>query len=253
MCLITNAGLSLLKSRVYQFQSCAQLESPRLRSRLEALHGNGEDIPDAALGLYHARGARIALKFAPEAKDLYVDATIENLLVGAGRPQKVLSAKRTLRGFEECDQQRIFTPGQRYRTAGRVDEPPGPAVELPAGKSKAATSWIAHRRGSSDIEPPQDRANPREQFAQVEWLGQIIIGAELKTNDPIDIIATVTSNNDHGHFQIQTDLPKQIEPILRTKPEIENYEIYLGLAKPVDHFLTAICHKGPDIVLREII
>jgi hypothetical protein len=222
-------------------------------SRLEALDRNGEDIPDAALGLYHARGARIALEFAPEAKDLHVDATIENVLVGASSLQKVLSAKRTLRGFEECDEHRVFTLSQGYWTAGRVDEPSGPAVELPAGKSKAASSWIAHRRDSSDIKPPQDGANPREQFAQVERLRQIIIGAKLKTNDSIDIIATVTSNNDHGHFQIQTDLPKQIQSILRTKPEIENYEIYLVLAKPVDHLLTVICDKGSDVVLREIV
>ena len=44
-----------------------------------------------------------------EAKDLDVDATIEDVLLGTGRLQKVLSAKRTLRGFEECDQHRVFT------------------------------------------------------------------------------------------------------------------------------------------------
>jgi hypothetical protein len=53
--------------------------------------------------------------------------------------KKVFSAKWTLWGFEECDQHRVFTLGQRYWAAGRVDEPPRLAVELPAGKSKAAT------------------------------------------------------------------------------------------------------------------
>ena len=153
-------------------------------SKLEAFDGNGEHISDAALGLDHARGARIALELAPETKNLHVDAAIKDILVNAGCLQKVFSAKRTLRGFEEGDQRRVFALGQRYWGADRVNELPGPAIELPAGKSKAATLWIARRR-FSNIEPPQDRANPREQFAQVERLGQIVVGAEFQTNDPI--------------------------------------------------------------------
>jgi hypothetical protein len=36
---------------------------------------------------------------------------------------------------------------------------------------------------------PQDRANAREQFAGIEGLGQIVIGANLQAHDPIDILA----------------------------------------------------------------
>src|SRR5207245_1815016 len=128
----------------------------------EALDGNCEYIPDAALGLDHARRAGLALELAPEAEDLHVDAAIEDILVNAGCLQKVFSAKRTLRGFEEGEQHRVLAFGQRYRCAGRVGQLADTAIKLPAGKSKSSAFRIASRRRPADIEPSQNRTDARE-------------------------------------------------------------------------------------------
>src|SRR6266704_3453669 len=107
-------------------------------ARLEALDGNSEHISNAALGLYDAGRAGIALELAPEAEDLHVDAAIEDILVNAGCLQKVFSAQWTLRCFEEGEQHRILTLGQRDWGACRIGKLPDPPIKLPAGESKAA-------------------------------------------------------------------------------------------------------------------
>ncbi len=121
--------------------------------RSDSFYGNSKHISDAALGLDDTRRARVAFELASEAKDLHVDAAVEDILVDTSRLQQVLAAKRTLRCFEKGEQHCILTLGQCDRGAGRVGELPGLAVELPAGKSKAAALGIARRRRASDIEP----------------------------------------------------------------------------------------------------
>src|SRR5262245_1868686 len=148
--------------------------------RSNPLDRNGEHISHAALGLDDARGVRVAFELAPQAKNLHVDAAIENIFVHAGGLQQVLPAERALRRIEKGDQQGVLAFGQSDRSADWVGQPPSPAVELPAAKSKPAPLGIARRRGASDIEPSQYRTDTREQFAQIEWLRQIIVGAKLE-------------------------------------------------------------------------
>src|SRR5262245_30353616 len=126
--------------------------APRPDGRSNPLERNGEHISHAALGLDDARGVRVAFELAPQAKNLHVDAAIENILVHARGLQQVLAAQRALRRIEKGEQQGVLALGQCYRSAGGVGEPPGFAVELPAAKSKAAPLAIARRRGTSDIE-----------------------------------------------------------------------------------------------------
>src|SRR5262245_34671531 len=144
--------------------------------RSNPLDRDGEHISHAALGLDDARRARVAFELAPQAKNLHVDAAIENILMHARGLQKVLPAERALRRLEKGDQQRVLAFGQCYRSAGRVGKSPGLAVELPTAESKAARLGIASRRDTPGIKPSQYRPDTREQFAQIERLGQIIVG-----------------------------------------------------------------------------
>src|SRR5262245_31673241 len=51
--------------------------------RSDPLDRNGEHISDAALGLDDARRAGVAFELASEAKNLHIDAAIENILMHA--------------------------------------------------------------------------------------------------------------------------------------------------------------------------
>src|SRR4051812_25187377 len=103
---------------------------------LHPLDGDREHVSDAALGLDHARSARVALKLAPEAKNLHVDTAIEHVFMHARGLQQMLAAERALRRVDKSKQQGIFALGQGHRPSFRISEPPRPAVEMPAGKTK---------------------------------------------------------------------------------------------------------------------
>src|SRR5262245_8108412 len=221
--------------------------------RSNPLDRNGEHITYAALGLDDARRARVAFELAPQAKNLHVDAAIENILMHARGLQQVLATERPLRRIEKGDQQGVLAFGQCYGSAGRVGEPPSLAVELPAAKSKAAALGIESRRGTSHIETSQYRADTREQFAQIEWLSQIIVGTEFKSNDTIDIVAAVTSNDDDRHVRARADLPQQIETVLVTEPKIEDHQVDLGAAELTDHILAIASQQGTDVILSKIV
>ena len=88
----------------------------------ETLDRLRKDVSDAPLGLDELRRARILFELAAKAKDLHVDAAIEDVFVHAGRLQKMLAAERALGSVEEGDEQRIFAFGQRdlERRSGSV-------------------------------------------------------------------------------------------------------------------------------------
>jgi hypothetical protein len=68
-------------------------------------------------------------------------------------------------------------------------------IELPAGKPIAAAFWLACRRGAGPVEPPNDRAHPRQKLTQVKGLRHIVVGAQLKTDHPVDLIPAMTGDD----------------------------------------------------------
>jgi hypothetical protein len=66
-------------------------------------HLPSKDISDSALGLDDLRRARIVLQFAAKAKNLDVDAAIEDVFVDSSRLQKMLPAEWTLGSVQEGD------------------------------------------------------------------------------------------------------------------------------------------------------
>ena len=62
-----------------------------------------EHVADAALCLDDAGRARIAFQFAPQPQDLYVDATVEDIFMNAGRLKQILAAEKSLRRVEKGD------------------------------------------------------------------------------------------------------------------------------------------------------
>src|ERR1700722_8339505 len=119
----------------------------------------------------------------------------------------MLSAKRPLRGVEEGDQQRILAFGQRDIRAFRIGKPSGAKTELPARKQIAAAFWLACRCGADPVQPPNDRAHPRQKLAQVEGLRHIVVSAEFKTDNSVDLIPAVTGDYNHRHIKTGPELP----------------------------------------------
>jgi hypothetical protein len=102
-------------------------------------------ISDAALRLDDLGRARVLLQLAPEAKNLDIDAAVEDVSMHPGGLEKVLPVERALRSVQEGDKQRVFPFGQRNVRAILIGKPSGAKIELPAGKPIAAAFWLPCR------------------------------------------------------------------------------------------------------------
>ena len=132
----------------------------------DPLHGNGEHISNAALGLDHARGARVAFELAPEPENLHVDAAIEDILVHAGCLQQLLARVRAvLRRFDVSRTAPARDPERgRFRFSGwqldrrirQLTDPAGTPVALTKGEYAMLLAFL---------EAPQ-RPLSREQLLQ---------------------------------------------------------------------------------------
>jgi hypothetical protein len=105
--------------------------------------GQRKYVANAAFGQDDARRVWIGLQLAPQAQDLHVDAAIEDIFVDAGRLQKVLAEKRSLRSIEKCNQKHVFALGQCNRDSAGISEAPDAPVKLPAAKSAAPSFLVA--------------------------------------------------------------------------------------------------------------
>src|SRR5262249_62345874 len=102
-------------------------------------------------------------------------------------------------------------------------------------------------------EPPQHGADARKQFAQIERLGHIVVGAKLEADDTIDIVTSVTRNDDDRHVGTRSDLSQQVQTVLSTEPKIEGHQVDLGARKMLDHLSATARRQGADVVLAEVV
>jgi hypothetical protein len=89
--------------------------------------------------------------------------------------------------------------------AGWISEAPGPAVQLPAKKSKVAVFRSTCRSNESGIELPQHRMYAREQLVQLTRSDQGIIDAKLKPDTGVGAVTTTIRYD--RHVGARPDLP----------------------------------------------
>ena len=143
----------------------------------DQLDGKGKYVPDTTLGSYDARRTRIVLELAPEPKDLHIDAAIKHVFVNPRRLQEMLTGERSLRRIEECSQKRVLAFRQCDRGAARVRQASRATIELPTAKSAATLLQLLSRGDATRLPPTQYSPDARDEFAQTERLGHIVIGA----------------------------------------------------------------------------
>lgn len=78
----------------------------------------------------------------------------------------------------------------------------------------APTVWIT-------IDAAQNGPQAREQFAGIEWFGQIVVGADLETNDPVDILSSRSQHKDRD-ARGSPNLPQRFELFQIRKHDIED-------------------------------
>jgi hypothetical protein len=64
------------------------------------------------------------------------------------------------------------------------------------------------------------------ELTRIEWLGEVVIGTDLKSNDPIHII-TASSQHQHRNARLGPDAPEYIKPISPWQHDIQYYQVML--------------------------
>ena len=70
--------------------------------------------------------------------------------------------------------------------------------------------------------PPQHRADAGEQLPKAERLDDVIVRAELQADDAVDFIRTMAGGDDDRNIGMGADFSQQIQPVVLTKPQIQN-------------------------------
>ena len=119
--------------------------------------------------------------------------------------------------------------------------------------TRSAAFRIPARHRASGLLASQHGANARQKFAKAERFGDIVVGAQLQPDDPIDLVAPVTGGNDYRNIGARSDLAQQVETVLLAEPQIEDHEIRLARREVMGHLLPPRRANGVHIVLLEVV
>lgn len=175
-----------------------------MRRRRESLLRNlsdvgGEQIAVSAHRFDESRLARVVAQLAPKPRELHVDRAIDRGRGVAARPvEKLVACKDSPRTANEGDQEREFPAGENDRRSIRtsdgaivdIDSPSGEAIDF------AIRARLDRRLPRRLLTSSQDRADARREFARIEGFGELVVGADFKSDDAVDVFAARRENND---------------------------------------------------------
>ncbi len=125
-------------------------------------------------------------------------------------------------------EERILPLGEAHGRRALALQPPVDAVEFPRAEAHAPVSAPAlgiRRHGAAS----QNAAHARQEFAQAEGLGQVIVGAELQAKDAVDLLPPMSRDDDDRDVRGLADDAEQVEAVLMAELQVEDEQAGLGL------------------------
>ena len=120
-------------------------------------------------------------------------------------------------------QQFVFTT--RERDFGVVAaERAGFEVDAEWAKAHEPGSCRGCRCGSA-ILPPQHSADAGQQLTRVEWLGEVIIGADLEADDAVDVLSLCRQHDDGGKAWLCAQPARDRQAILTRHHPVEHQQV----------------------------
>ena len=192
------------------------------------------------------------LELLSQPEDLNVDAAVIDVLVHAGRLEELLPIQRALRCIHERAQEGVFALRQGDRRV-TVLQATRAAVERPSSEPNHRRLVIGPDRGTlaPSVEPPQHDPDARQQLAQAERLGEVIVGSEFESDHPVDLIATMSGGDDDREVGSASQFAQEVEAVLLGQAEIENDETEAARCQQLTHLDTIGRTGHVDIILRQ--
>ena len=166
----------------------------------------------------------------PDAAHVYVDGAVECVeFAAAHRFHDLVTRQHPARAFRQCLQQVELVRGEFAGLAGDAD-----GARIVVDLQRAETQHFAQRRGARRM-AAQNRADAGQQFAWLEGLGQIIVGADLQADDAVHRVAL---GGQHQHRYLGrragqgTDAPAHLQPVHVGQHQVQQHQIGHGFRRP---------------------
>src|ERR1700704_4833529 len=150
----------------------------------------------------------------------HVDGAIEGIAVAAvGGVQQIFARQHPSGPRHQCMQEVEFGRGQvKQFTAG--------GKNAPQGRLQPETLETVFLGRMDDlvraILTSEHRSNASCEFARIEWLGEIIVGADLKADDPVDVLFQGGEKNDRNVRVLGTHVPAYFQARSVRQHDIEH-------------------------------
>jgi hypothetical protein len=88
--------------------------------------------------------------------------------------------------------QKALHAAQGNRPFLRIGQTPAATIKPPSAEPVFASLNVAGAQGPSLLTAPQHGAEPSIQFADIERLGEVVVGTEFESDHAVDVIARTT-------------------------------------------------------------
>ena len=116
-------------------------------------------------------------------------------------------------------------------------------IQVDRKAAMAAWSSLACRRRRRVPCPPQDRIDPRHQFARAERLGDVIVAADLEAEDAINLLVAGRQKQDR-RIRGLADLPADLQAVHLRHADIEHDQLVDAAVEQPQRFLAVL--RGGD-------
>ena len=182
------------------------------------------DVADAADGADYLGFLGVRLDLAADAADADVDRAVERVpgaVVGAFEDLVAVQHPPAVLG-EELEEGELHR-GQRQFLAVVIEELGRGDVEPEPTEAPALATRVPGRVGR--LGAAQDRLDPRLEFAQIDGLSEIVVGAHLQTEDAVHGLAGGGQHH-HRHAQIlAAKAAQKAEAVLTGHGDVEDQEV----------------------------
>ena len=138
------------------------------------------------------------------------------------RPTPVRGSRRGCRSLR--DRWRGARGGRTPCASSAMSSPPTVTRRVrvssttPSTSSRGASSRVASTGAAGD------RTDPGDELAEAEGLHQVVVGAELETEDPVDLVPSGGEHDDR-HRRVTADLAADLVAVDVGESEVEEHEL----------------------------
>jgi len=115
---------------------------------------------------------------------------------------------------------------QRHVGALRVAQPVAGQVQRPAREAEDLLVVVMPPTGAA-----QQALDPRQQFARIEGLGDVVVRAHLEPDDLVDVVVAAGHEDDADRRIARAELARQRKAVLPGEVDVEQHQIDRGLVE----------------------